>query len=150
MTTMTATIHRTRTRTYRPAAHRPAAHRPAAQLVRRPVARPAAHRPDRRVTPSAVVTARRRVATVVAIGVLSLAGLGLHGVLSRAGDVPASAAGAGPAPVTRSIKAHPGDTLWSIAETHRGDIPIQRYIDALVELNGGATRIDAGQLVHLP
>jgi hypothetical protein len=92
----------------------------------------------------------RPVAVAVAVGVLSLLGLGLHGVLSGPGDVPASAAGTGPAPVVVTVVARPGDSLWSIAERHRGDVPIQRYVDALVELNGGSPRIDAGQLVHLP
>jgi len=136
MTTTTATIYRTRT------------HRPAANVALRSAGR-AETRPAGRLA-TGVIAARRRTATVVAVGVLSLAGLGLHGVLSSAGDVPASAAGAGSAPVARTVKAHPGDTLWSIAEAHRGDISIRRYVDALVELNGGETRIDAGQLVRLP
>jgi hypothetical protein len=93
---------------------------------------------------------RRWWVGAVVAGSLSVAGLGLHGVLSGPGDVPASAAGAGPALAGRSVKAHPGDSLWSIAERYRGSVPIQRYVDALVDLNGGSTRIDAGQLVRLP
>ena len=45
---------------------------------------------------------------------------------------------------------HAGDTLWSIAERYHGDVAIQRYVDALVDLNGGSTEIDTGQLVRLP
>lgn len=93
---------------------------------------------------------RRSWASAIVAGGLSVAGLGVHGVLSGPGDVPASAAGAGPASVVRTIKAHPGDSLWSIAARHRGDVSIRRYVDALVELNGGSTRIEAGQLVRLP
>lgn len=88
-------------------------------------------------------------ASALVAGCLAVAGLGVHGVLSGPGDVPASAAGTGSAPVVRTVKAHPGDSLWSIAERHRGDVPIQRYVDALIDLNGG-TRIEAGQLVRLP
>lgn len=119
------------------------------------VHRTRAHHAVHRATVAAAVPALpalsgRWFVSVLVAGGLSLAGLGVHGVLSGPGDVPASAAGTGPAPPHRSIKAHPGDTLWSIAERHRGDVPIQRFVDALVDLNGGATRIDAGQLVRLP
>ena len=48
-----------------------------------------------------------------------------------------------------SVIAQPGDTLWAIAELHHGDIPIMRYVDQLVALNGGAS-IVAGQPVVLP
>ena len=92
----------------------------------------------------------RRPPAVLAVGALALLGLGVHGVLSGPGDVPASAAGTGPAPVVRSVKVHAGDTLWSIAETHHGDVAIQRYVDALVRLNGDSTAIETGQLVRLP
>jgi Tfp pilus assembly protein FimV len=101
--------------------------------------------------PAATVARRRRwMAGAVAVGAFSVLGLGAHGVLSGPGDVPASAAGAGPDPASRTVKVHAGDTLWSIAERHRGGVAIQRYVDALVDLNGGSTEIDAGQLVHLP
>lgn len=45
--------------------------------------------------------------------------------------------------------ASTGDTLWSIADAHRGAVERDRYVDALVELNGG-TAIQAGQAVRLP
>jgi Tfp pilus assembly protein FimV len=133
---MTATIQRTRR-------HRP----PAARTVApRPAARPPAAAP----ATAAALRRRRGVAGIVAVGALSVLGLGVHGVLSGPGDVPASAAGAGPAPAAQTVKVHTGDTLWSIAERHRGAVAIQRYVDALVRLNGGTTEIDAGQLVRLP
>ena len=47
------------------------------------------------------------------------------------------------------VVAQPGDTLWSIASRHHGDISITRYVDTLVDLNGGPT-IQAGQEVVLP
>ena len=45
--------------------------------------------------------------------------------------------------------ARDGDTLWSIADAHRGTVPRGRFVDALVELNGGAS-IVIGQAVLLP
>ena len=45
--------------------------------------------------------------------------------------------------------AQPGDSLWSIAEAHRGDVAIDRYVDALIDLNGG-TDVQIGQAIHLP
>jgi LysM repeat protein len=101
--------------------------------------------------PAATVARRRRwFGGAVAVGAFSVLGLGAHGVLSGPGDVPASAAGAGPAPTVQTVKVDAGDTLWAIAERHHGDVPIQRYVDRLVELNGGTTAIAAGQLVRLP
>lgn len=47
------------------------------------------------------------------------------------------------------VVARPGDTLWSIAEAHRGDVAVRPYVDALIDLNGGPS-IQAGQAVFLP
>ena len=38
----------------------------------------------------------------------------------------------------RQVRAEPGDSLWSIAERFHGDVDLSRYVDALVDLNGGA------------
>ena len=51
--------------------------------------------------------------------------------------------------VVRIHVAEPGDTLWSIADAYRGDVGRDRFIDALIDLNGG-TGIQVGQAVHLP
>jgi len=48
-----------------------------------------------------------------------------------------------------SVRAAAGDSLWSIAEQHHGDVAITRYLDALIGLNGG-TVVEVGQLVRLP
>ena len=48
-----------------------------------------------------------------------------------------------------TVVARPGDTLWSIAEANRGDVAVRRYVDALIDLNGGPS-IQAGQRVKLP
>ena len=45
--------------------------------------------------------------------------------------------------------AEPGDSLWSIASTYRGEISRDNYVDALISANGG-TEIQAGQAVRLP
>lgn len=45
--------------------------------------------------------------------------------------------------------AQSGDSLWAIADLHRGDIGRAVYVDALIGLNGG-TAIQVGQAVRLP
>lgn len=72
-----------------------------------------------------------------------------HDVLTGSGGVPASAAASRSAQVRATVTAQPGDTLWSIAQTHRGGVAVGRYVDKLVDLNGGAS-IRAGQQVVLP
>lgn len=72
--------------------------------------------------------------------------LGGLGALSGSGGEPAAAADSA---ALRTLIAQPGDTLWDIAAVHRGEISITRYVDALVELNGGAS-IAAGQVITLP
>lgn len=113
--------------------------------------RPARQQPAGRVgraRPSAATYRRRRAfvgiisAVVVAVGLVAI-----HDVLVGSGGDPASAAAGLPA--RRSVVAHPGDSLWTIAEAHHGDVPVTRYVDALVDLNGGAS-IEAGQRVELP
>ena len=90
------------------------------------------------------MTAAAVVAVLVGVGVQ----LGTS-VLSGPGGVPASATGAATAPPVVHVRAEPGDSLWSIAERFHGDVSLPRYVDALIELNGG-TAIAAGQLVRLP
>ncbi|MET0144869.1 MAG: LysM peptidoglycan-binding domain-containing protein [Ilumatobacteraceae bacterium] len=92
---------------------------------------------------------RRAVAAVLLAAVVSTVGFGLDDVLSGPGGVPASAAGAGTAPAVSQVRAEVGDSLWAIAERFHGDVPMQRYVDALADLNGG-TAIVAGQVVRLP
>ncbi len=71
------------------------------------------------------------------------------GVLSGPGGVPASATGTATAPAHAHVRAEPGDSLWSIAERYHGDVGLRRYVEALIQLNGG-TAITAGELVRLP
>lgn len=99
---------------------------------------------------SAATYRRRRAVVGIVLAVLVAAGAVLaHEVLVGSGGVPASAAESRPAPARSTVTARPGDTLWAIADRHRGEVPITRYVDALVDLNGGAS-IQAGQAVVLP
>lgn len=83
------------------------------------------------------------VATAVVLGIIIL--------LAGSGGRPASAFRAEPA-FSSAATVHvaaAGDSLWSIAEANHGDVSIDRYVDALIDLNGG-TAIDVGQAVRLP
>ena len=96
---------------------------------------------------------RRIVAVVVGLSVLAAAAVAVGeivGAVSDLGGRPAAASEITGAVTAPSVHvATPGDTLWSIAELYRGDIDHARYVDALVNLNGGAG-IQAGQAVRLP
>ena len=129
---MTAVLHRTTTST---------TPMTAPPMVRRQLPSP---------RPSAATYRRRRavVGTVLAVFV-AVGAVATHDVLAGSGGVPASAAVSLPAQARMRIVAQPGDTLWSIASAHHGDISITRYVDSLVDLNGGPT-IQAGQEVVLP
>ena len=102
-------------------------------------------------TSSTSSTYRRRRAVVGTVLAVIVAGGAVftHDVLAGSGGVPASAAGSQPALVRPTVTAQPGDTLWSIAQSYRGDVPVARFVDKLVALNGGAS-IQAGQSIVLP
>lgn len=106
--------------------------------------------PSPRPRPSEATYRRRRavVGTVLAV-VVAVGAVAVHDVLAGSGGVPASAAASQPARVPATVTARPGDTLWSIAAERRGDVPIGRYVDRLVDLNGGPS-IQAGQVIVLP
>lgn len=111
-------------------------------------ARGAGDRSHRAARVGARTYARRRAfvggisATLVAVWLV--AGIDVL----AAGGAPASAEVVQPTG-GGSVVARPGDTLWSIAEEHRGTVGIRRYVDALIDLNGGPA-IQAGQRVTLP
>jgi hypothetical protein len=95
---------------------------------------------------------RRLIVGVAFTAVCMLGLLVAVGVLAGFGGIPASASGVQPAQHSATMSIHvaePGDTLWSIANAHRGDIDHARYLDVLVRLNGG-TGVEAGQAVWLP
>ncbi len=98
-------------------------------------------------------TARRLAAgavAVLAVVVLASAGSALFGALADAAPASASdnAATVGVSAPTVHV-AQPGDTLWSIADQYRGPVAHGRYVDVLVDLNGGAV-VQIGQAVRLP
>lgn len=95
--------------------------------------------------PSQATFVRRRVMVAV-LGVTLM----IAGWVGLGGAAPSSAARpAGQIAVAPTYVVQPGDTMWSIASRHAGDGSHTRYVDALVELNGG-TRITAGQQILLP
>ena len=103
---------------------------------------------------SANYAARRAVAAL--LGVLlavsvAVAGAELLGALVDVGSRPAAASvgAAGDTPGVRIHVAQPGDTLWSIADRYRGGVGHGRFVDALIDVNGGAS-IQIGQAVRLP
>jgi Tfp pilus assembly protein FimV len=102
-------------------------------------------------------TVRRLLAAVVALAVSALGAIAvvetvgalvdLGGRPAAASEIPASESAPVAAPSLHV--AAPGDTLWSIAEQYRGEVSRDRFVDALIDLNGG-TVIQVGQPVRLP
>jgi Tfp pilus assembly protein FimV len=102
---------------------------------------------------------RRVAAAVVALAVLAAGAVGVGevvGALADLGGRPAAASevaptsGASTASITPRVHvAAPGDTMWSIAQQYRGEVGRDRYVDALIDLNGAAG-IQVGQAVRLP
>ena len=92
---------------------------------------------------------RRLGALAVVVTALVLVGIII--LLAGSGGRPASAFQAEPALSSAATVhvAEAGDSLWSIAEANHGDVSIGRYVDALIDLNGG-TVIAVGQAVRLP
>jgi nucleoid-associated protein YgaU len=100
---------------------------------------------------------RRLLATMVALAVLAVGAIAaveavgalvdLGGRPAAASEIPAPGSALAAAPAVHV--AAPGDTLWSIAEQYRGAVSRDRYVDALIDLNGG-TGIQVGQPVRLP
>ena len=101
------------------------------------------------VRPALPNYALRRL-VVGGLAVLTLIGsmLGLIGLSAGLAGLPASAASAEVAASSVHV-AQPGDTLWSIANTYRGDVARDRFIEVLIRKNGGV-EIQAGQAVWLP
>jgi nucleoid-associated protein YgaU len=100
---------------------------------------------------------RRLMAAVVALAVLALGAIAVVetvGALVDLGGRPAAASeipapGSAPVVAPGLHVAAAGDTLWSIAEQYRGEVSRDRFVDALIDLNGG-TGIQVGQPVRLP
>lgn len=122
--------------------HQPARRRVhgGAPMVSRP-------QPGRRRVSEATYRRRRTIVGTALAVFVAVGAVTAYDVLAGSGSVPASAVSSQPARTT--VVAVPGDTLWAIADRHRGDIAQARYVDKLVELNGGPS-IVAGQTVVLP
>lgn len=96
--------------------------------------------------------ARRLTAAAVTLLTIATLAVVIGGVLASFGGGPASASEVSSATldtVARTHVARSGDTMWSIAETYRGEIDHGRYVDALIRSNGGVS-IVVGQAVDLP
>jgi len=123
-------------------------HHPDRRRVHGHVAVPARRLRSERGRVSEATYRRRRTIVGTALAVFVAVGaVTAYDVLAGSGSVPASAVSSQPARAT--VVAVPGDTLWAIADRHRGDVGQARYVDKLVELNGGPS-IVAGQTVVLP
>jgi LysM repeat protein len=118
-------------------------------MIRPPVAdTPADNSADAHCVPN---FAARRIAalTIVVATVIFL--LTVLVLLAGLGGRPASASQTGPA-ISSTPAVHvasAGDTLWSIAQEHHGEVALERYVDALVDINGG-TDVQIGEAVRLP
>lgn len=113
--------------------------------------------------PRAVYIRRRLAVLLVLVAVLCSVAWSTGQVLASRGGAPASAptarpalagdtdadADADPAAATASYVVQPGDTLWSLARRYHGDMSTERYLERLVEVNGGAA-LEVGQVVVLP
>lgn len=99
--------------------------------------------------PEAVYRRRRLVVGTIAAVLVVAGGLAVNEFVVGDSDGTASAAVAGPPAQRVTVTAQPGDTLWSIAQTHRGSVDVYDYIDRLVRLNDGPA-IQAGQAIVLP
>jgi len=93
----------------------------------------------------------RRFVAVVLLAMMFAAALVAVSAALDVGGRPAVASDDGSA-ASATVDTHvaqPGDTLWSIADLYRGDVGQGRFVDALIDANGG-TVIQIGQAVRLP
>jgi len=92
---------------------------------------------------------RRLLVGTAAVVALAFGLVGAAGISAGISGSTASAASASNAPAPSVHVAQPGDTMWSIANTYRGDVDRDRYINALIRANGGPG-VQAGAAVLLP
>ena len=105
-----------------------------------------------RAEPGVNYAARRVVAflvLVLTVALLAIASFTAVGPLLGGDGRPASASDIAAAPVVRIHVAQPGDTMWSIAQRYRGDVGHARFVDALIDVNGG-TAVQVGEAIRLP
>ncbi len=99
---------------------------------------------------------RRTVAAllvVIVVAICAISASAMIGAIGGVGGRPAAASdiasGGVGAPIARVHVAEAGDTLWSIANRYRGGVDQDRFVDALIDVNGGSL-IQVGQAVRLP
>ncbi len=101
--------------------------------------------------------AARRLGALLAVCTMALTGAWLVSEMAQsvvgqpvsAAEVASSGEQPSASPAADVHVARDGDTLWSIADEYRGEVARDRFIDALVTLNGD-TVIRIGQAVVLP
>jgi LysM repeat protein len=86
---------------------------------------------------------------MIAVALLAISLFAAVGPLLSGDGRPASASDVAATAVVRIHVAQPGDTMWSIAERYRGDVGHARFVDALIDVNGG-TAVQVGQAIRLP
>jgi hypothetical protein len=107
---------------------------------------------DAPVRSEANYAARRALALailLIAVALSAIASFAAVGPLLGGDGRTASATDVAAATVIRIHVAQPGDTMWSIAERYRGDVGHARFVDALIDVNGG-TAVQVGQAIRLP
>ncbi len=99
--------------------------------------------------PHHVYIRRRIAAASVLFSLVAALGLGAGNVLANRGGAPASTSAVRHEASAATYLVQPGDTMFSIAEMHRGDAELMAFVDKLIARNGG-TSLQIGQLVSLP
>ena len=98
---------------------------------------------------------RRGAAFLVALAVVAASAIAageLVGAVADLGGRPAAAFEVAPSAGTSTPSVHVaalGDTMWSIAQQYRGHVGRDRFVDALIDLNGDVS-IQVGQSIRLP
>ncbi len=96
------------------------------------------------------VAATLAIAVLLAIGSVAMSLTGLGSQPAVASETGSAASAPGDASYVAGVHVvAAGDTLWSIAEQHRGSMSVVDYVDRLIDLNGGTT-VHVGQFVTLP
>jgi LysM repeat protein len=110
--------------------------------------RPAQPTSSAQQTTSVIYIRRRLLVSLVIAAVVAVVWLGAGSVVANRGGDPASASAVRPT-ATVTYVVQPGDSMWSIAASHRGGHSQVDYVDMLIEVNGGSS-LEAGQQLVLP